>query len=334
MKTIQNTPLICLAIVLSVLSLCLSADRVAAQATEQSLTFAESLAAISHTYKVNIVADAFDGETPRLAPSEWKGRTPADAIQRIARWRERDVVVMDGIYVLRHKRWAHIRQLTAPPTYKSQGEGRGSVEILREDKPENSDSLLPARSVSISAIDLPSARLASELRRAASWSVRVAPDLGERRLHVHVKEVTVSAVLGCVAYVLNAGPEVVLRPSKEQLAMEEDEALALDEATRKRLRASDKLRSGLEKLLTPGQRTALDNGEFVPLSLGSLPLSLRDQALDYIKMSAALNADVVPSPDLSRSQDFLVRFRPLRSGSLWRMLGVVMSDATGHEYYF
>ncbi len=302
--------------------------------TSRSMSFSETLQAVSQEYNICIVTEAYAGEDVIIPESLWKGRSASEAIRAVATSRERDVFVIGGIYVLRHKRWAAIVVDSSRSDYPLQWSDNGIIKISRLDKLTSDEYVLPALKVNIEAKGVASSRFASELRNLASWDVRVTPEISKRRLNIYASDASPSSVLGCVAFLLNAGPEIVLCSSKDQQAMEEDASLILPDAFKKRVKPSKKLRAELEKLLTQEQQQSLANGGYIALSIHSLPEGLRKSALDYIKLSASLNSGIVPALDLSRQDSFQIRFLPAQSGSLSYILGVVTADVNGNEYVF
>ena len=304
------------------------------QTNSPLLTFTKTLETISKEHNVSIICDAYAGEDVASVGNEWKGLPVAEAIQTIARIREREVTVIDGIYVLRHKRWAGILVDMARGDYPNQWKNGGTVVVTVPDNPTSAEFVLPAPKVTVAASEVSCARLATELQKVANWNVRTSPEIGSRRLSVYAKDAAPGAILQGVAFLLNAGPEVVLRPSKDQLAMEDDASILLPDYLKKRVRPSEKLRAELEKGLTDQQRQALENGEFVAIPISAMPKSLQKEALDYITLSAKLNSNTIQPPDMSRQESFQIRFRPMQSGSLWRMLGVVTMGSDGTEYYY
>ena len=245
------------------------------------------------------------------------------------------------MYIVRHKNWAYYykQEQEVPPQWGAPS----PLRVAQLDKPyvgavtfsgEATDARVPAQAISVSGSAISCARLATVLQTEANWTVHVAPSVSARRVHVFGQKMNPSALLEAVAYLVNAAEEVKLKPTDAQLAAENYDSLRLPDFIRERLGPSDALRADVEKLLTKGQQTDLQNGKYIAISVSSLPPGLQQRALNYINLSAALNDNLVATPDTSKSNNFQIRFLPESSGTLSRMLGVVTVAADGHEYFF
>ena len=305
--------------------------------TGQSLvrkTYSQVLIFIANTYKVNIVSDSMpnDDTNATIADSVWRGDTADASLRGIAKWRSRNVVLRDGIYILSHMRKAAMYKQFPPNVLSALPSG--TLTVRRRGDTDGEVSLLPARLVSVKATAVPCAKLASTLRTEAAINVRAVPGISARKVNVYATDVSPITLLGCVAEALNAGPEIVLAPSPEQIADENLDSLGLPDEFKKRIDPSNKLRAEVEKLLTKEQRDEIAKGEVVEISLGSLPESLQKQARDYVALATKLNTDLIPHPDSSQWQQFQLRFKPQSDALLWYLLGVTTIGPDGSEYAF
>ena len=106
------------------------------------------------------------------------------------------------------------------------------------------------------------------------------------------------------------------------------------EVIRRRLKVSRVLRNKTLRFLSPEQKKAIAKGEYITLTLGSLPRELQQDALAYIKQTYPDYRDDVASPDYDKWESFALRFCPQTSGVWWTTLGIMTVSADGHEYYF
>ena len=321
-----------------------SSTSVSAERKETRSTLTKTLEAISAAYHVNIVAETFpfDSKPDYFMPVIRAEETgdPTAAFQELTRRFGMEVAERNGLYVVRHKNRAvyYKDQQTKLPVWGS----IGPLEITRLDKPyadvpfatdDAPDAKTPAQRIDIHGSAITVARLATALE-TVHWTVHVDRNVSARRVNIYAKNVSPSAILGAVAYLVNASEEVTIKATDAQIAAENYDGLPLPDATRKRLGLSDALRPDMEKLLTEAQKTALGSGEYVAISLKDMPPSLQERALNYAKFAAQLDSGVVAAPDLSKWQNFRIRFLPESAGTNYRTLGVVTVASNGTEYYF
>ena len=302
------------------------------------LTLPQTLSRFHDKFKKSVVCDAYAGGSGILEDSNWINLPADQAIRYIAAKFQRQLFVVGDVYVLRATKRA---ELLAPEQDESnpfQWTVAEKITIKIDPKKSVQETAtrydLPEQILDVSGEPVSCGKFASEMGKVAHWNVRVAPEIARRRMFIFADDVSTSTLIGSVALAMNAGPEVVLRPSESQLALEKDKSIGLPEDMRKRLKASDELRKDLEKLLTKDQKIALSNGEFVEINIDSLSPGLRARALEYIKLSASLMSEYVPEPDMAHANLFQVRFRPPQSGELSNELGAVLADSRGALHYF
>ena len=308
-------------------------------------SLANTLEAISDAYQINMVTDAFpqDAKAITFMPvisANPKG-DPMPLLQGIAERFHLEITQRGGLYVIRHKRWAlhYKNQQTSPPQWGAQN----PLRVTRLDKPYSDvafaaadalDTQTPAQRVDINGRSITCARLGTALQEDANWTVHIDRSVSARRVNVFVKNVSPAAVLGAVAYLINAGEEVTLKPTDAQIAAEKYDSIPLGAAERTRHALSDALQTDMEKLLTKEQKADLDNGKHATFSLGDLPPNLQKRALNYINVTASFMSNVVAPPDTSKWKDFHIRFQPNNNGVMYRVLGVETKAVDGREYSF
>lgn len=288
---------------------------------------------------IDLICDAQPGDTFLLYPSHWSSLQPREALAAIAKDSGREIVVIDGIHVLRSRSWAQ----TYLRTYSDSPDGRTSQPPSWSDSgfitTERLDAAgdvtdQPAQRVNVTARHVSCTLIAAQLNKKAGCRITIEQELKPRRVHVFVKDISPSALMGGIAYLINGGPEIVLRQSEAQKKTEKYAQFDDMPDLKKRIIQSDKLRDKVEKLLTQEQREALSKGESVEISLATLPENLRQQAIDYINMVADMDAKLILPPDLSKRDNFAVRFHPKGRAIAWFMLGVKTIAQNGTEYYY
>lgn len=303
------------------------------QASNRTGNYAELLKAIHIRHKVAVLSDIAAGEEDVQHVSTWESaKSGQDALEALAQLTNRTVLQMNGLYVLRHKRWAVGQEWAARPT--SRRYPTGSIKLIPVDRPADTGFALPAQFVSVSAVGASCGSIVELMRKRGDWSVRVDPAVAPRQVVAFAERIAPSLLLGGIAYLLNSGPEVVLRPSKEQLAYEALDALELPDDMKKRKIASDPLRARLAALMTPEQKRQLESGEFVPFTVGELPTDLRKQALDYLKLCYQNDSKIIPPPDWDKSMSFQVRMTPQNAGKWWSILSAMTLSEDGSRYFF
>ncbi len=306
-------------------------------------TLTQMLETLSAAYKINIVSDTFwfDSRLEYFPPVEPNPKDdPAKAMQAFAERWGLEFSQRGGIYVLRHKRWAKIyKEQQAEPVRWG---APSPLRITRLDKPyadlafntdDAPDAKTPAQRIDINGSAISVSRLAEAMTIEANWDVRVSPKVSARRVNIFAKDANPSAILGAVAYLVNASEEVNLKPTDAQLAAEKYDANDFG-SLGKRQGPSDALRKDVDKLLTKEQLAALQNGQYVEIPMSKMSPDLQKRALNYINMSAQLMSDIVPTPDASKWQKFQLRYHPEKSGLAHDILGVTTVAPNGTEYSF
>ena len=309
--------------------------------SKSEMALPEILKELNQKYNLNFIFDVYTSEIfPRGIKIE--SLTIPQAMQLIASVYNRKIIFINGIYILRSPNWAKQAQYQEeiatgkrPAQAIDQWPDAGSVTVERHDAPENLDLPLPAKDISVRAERVSATRFMSELMAKSLWRVRTDPSIKDRRFSVFVSHVAPGILIEDIGYLLNAGPEITLRPTPLNLALLEDEQSELPEDWRKRKRLSDKIKGDLEKLLTPADKERIAQGDFAAIPVNKMPKELQGRVLDYLNQCVTLmGGDTVPLPDGGRSQDFAIRFKPRSSGLAWEVLGAMVIGANGTEYYF
>ena len=315
-----------------------------AERKETLSTTTKTLEAISRAYHINIVAETFplDNKPDYFMPTIRAEETgdPMEVFQGLTQRLGMEVTQRNGLYVVRRKNRAvyYKNQQITPPIWGNVG----SLEITRLDKPyadvpfatdDAPDAKTPAQRIDINGSAITVSRLATALQDV-NWTVHVDRNVSARRVNIYAKNISPSAILGAVAYLVNASEEVTLKASDAQLSAEYYDGFQFSDATRKRMGLSDALRPDMEKMLTKEQKATLGNGEYIAISFKDMPPGLQERALNYAKLAAQLDSDLVATPDLSKWKDFRIRFLPDTAGVNSRTLGVVTVASNGTEYFF
>jgi hypothetical protein len=295
-----------------------------------SATLAQIVQELGKRYSINILTDSFAGEQNSI-PFLWKDVPLSQVLQELANSFQRDIYIMDGIYVMRHRYWATLAAQETGTDRLYQWKEAGTVSVARsESEPEVKKELpLPASKINLIAQQASSIDIAAEITAKATVATRVGPEVSRRRVTAYLTDVSPSVALQGLAFVLDAGPEVVLRPSPAQLALQadaQDHRLPWD-------KASDKIRPQLEKLLTEDQRKAITNGEKVGLSVDSLPKDLQGQVTDYMQSKAGWIIKDGRQLDMKRSGQFQIMFMP-RQYAPGGGFGVMAYDSNGIQVFF
>jgi hypothetical protein len=309
--------------------------------SKEKMSLNEVLEELNKKYQLNFILDATTSDdglrTVQMIPL-----STSEMMQMIANTFYRKMVFVQGTYVMRSSEWKDNLPLQLEGTQTSgvpeivNWKEDNRILVERNDPPENPDFPLPAKDISVRVTNMSLKNVLYQMEKKTLWSVRSDGRLKEKKISIFVSRISPGKLLEDIGSLLNAGPQVTIAPTKLNLVFLEDSLDNLPEDWKKRKRMSDKLRPELEKMLSDLDKKTIDGGDFVAIPLSKMNKGLQDKVLDYLKQSYQLSGakNGFPSPNMSRLQDFAIRFQPERSGIAYRAFGAMTIGPDGSEYYY
>ena len=286
---------------------------------------------LGQKYHVNIVTDAYlidpcgDGANRVVM----KDVPLSTALPKLAQLFHRDMEIVYNVVVWRHPQWNFsIKSDQAGMdeyhlAWKDAGKAQAKREqILAADSkplfppekpasPVKPEDELPARLVTLEAVEASAHDVARALSAASAWGVSIDQEIETHRVNMQLHGVTPAQAAELLTLALNARQRIVVGQSDAQKRLA---AKSIKDFYNPRTpwdKQSDALKAELNKALTKEQRDKLANNEMVNLNLKALPASLQQLARDYINTTIEemkkLGSDF---PDFDSVRGYTLVLRP------------------------
>ena len=249
-------------------------------------TLTEVIDYLSKMYRINIISDVYVAEpfAPHLVI---KSMPREEALIVIGNLFQRRTYFVNDIVVWRFARLAEKvgENLAGRNNSAWRWKTKGAFVVHRDDPPNDTivltktetKSALPANVISISAVRAPFGVFAKEFTATVGWRFNVEDNLQDRRFSAALNQVTPSAALGAMTFLLNASQSLTIRQTEPQ---KEDEKRFSE--TNPMLRAQRDLDAALAASLTQEQQAEWARKGFLSLNIGTLSPELQKLAEKFI----------------------------------------------------
>ena len=285
------------------------------------------LSSASQKYHVNIVADIYPDDINMLKMNfDFKSDLKNDLF-KIAEMSGRSMIVWKDFYILRRNNGSLVRMEQLNGRYPFVWKSEGNVSIHPIKKNDLLQPGLPEYSISTNPVSL--LALGREFTKNGH-PVRISPDLAQNRIVVFSSKTRVVDLMDAAGALFNATPEITLKMSAQQLALESATGQNLPKDLVARRVLSEEMLEDILSNLSPEQQEKNKNGEFLELGLNEIPQYLVGKMRDYFRISFDLtNAQIgnLGEADWSKIDQFKVRLKPKNAaGSKIISVTAVRSD--------